>query len=270
MSTIAVLGCGKIGEALVSGLVKSGTAASDVIATNRNAQRGAELHERYGVKDEQDNTRAVERAKVIFLCVKPPQIVPLLNEISRALDDNDEDSIVVSMAAGVPIADMEEALPAGTPVIRCMPNTPMLLGAGMNAVVRGRYVNDDHLATVTELLSAVGEVLVLKESQIDAAGALSGSSPAYVFLMAEAMIEAGVEQGLARAEAEQLTISALAGAGAMLKESGEGPATLRANVSSPGGTTMAALREFEESGFRGMFFRAIEACTRKAAQLSKK
>ncbi|MCF4005812.1 pyrroline-5-carboxylate reductase [Corynebacterium uropygiale] len=269
MSTIAILGCGKIGEALASGLVASGVEPSRITVTNRSEERGAQLKEKYGVKDERDNAHAVEGADVVFVCVKPAQVGAVLSEISSALDENDEDTTVVSMAAGVTIAEMEDALSAGTPVVRCMPNTPMLVGAGMNAMARGRYANDEHVERVTELLSAVGDVLLLEEKQMDAAGALAGSSPAYIFLMAEAMIDAGVEQGLTRAQAEKLVTAAIAGSGRMLRESGDDPVTLRANVSSPGGTTVAALREFEESGFRGMVFRAIATCTEKASTLSK-
>ena len=162
---------------------------------------------------------------------------------------------------------MEDAVIAGTPVVRVMPNTPMLVGRGMNAIAVGRFVTPEQLADVTELLSSVGEVLPVAESDMDAVTALAGSSPAYFFLVAEALIDAGVSLGLTRPVAEKLVTTSAAGAGAMLSESGQDPATLRANVSSPAGTTVAALRELEVSGLRAAFFRATEACAKRSAEL---
>ncbi|WIM71234.1 pyrroline-5-carboxylate reductase [Corynebacterium suedekumii] len=269
MTNIAVIGGGKIGEALISGLVNANVDPQSITVTNRRPERGQELREAYGVRDSTDNQQAVEGAGVVFLCVKPKHIVDLLGEISDSLDGNDTATVLVSMAAGIPLASMEDAVVAGTPVIRVMPNTPMLVGRGMNAVAPGRFVTEDQLAEVTELLSSVGEVVPVEESDMDAVTALAGSSPAYFFLVAESLIDAGVSLGLTRDVAEKLVTTSAAGAGQMLADSGSDPATLRANVSSPAGTTVAALRELEESGIRGAFFRATEACAQRSAELGE-
>ncbi len=267
MTTIAVLGGGKIGEALISGLIAAGTDPQSIHVTNRRPERGQELREAYGIHDLTDNRQAVEEADVVFLCVKPKGIPDLLAEIAETLDGNDVSTIVVSMAAGVSLATMEDTLVAGTPVIRVMPNTPMLVRRGMNAVASGRFVSEEQLDVVTQLLGTVGDVISVAESDLDAVTAMSGSSPAYFFLVAEALIDAGVSLGLTRDVAQKLVTSSAAGAGAMLAESGVDPATLRTNVSSPAGTTVAALRELEESGLRGAFFRAAEACARRSTEL---
>ncbi|GAB2502027.1 pyrroline-5-carboxylate reductase [Corynebacterium atrinae] len=267
MRNLAVLGGGKIGEALISGLINAGADPQTITVTNRRPERGVELREKYGVRDLTDNRQAVEGAGVVFLCVKPKDITSLIGEISDTLEDNDATTVLVSMAAGIPLAAMEDASVAGTPVVRVMPNTPMLVGRGMNAVATGRFVSDEQLAEVTNLLGTVGEVVPVEESDMDAVTALAGSSPAYFFLVAEALIDAGVSLGLTRDIAEKLVTTTAAGAGVMLAESGVDPATLRANVSSPAGTTVAALRELEESGIRGAFFRATEACAQRSADL---
>lgn len=267
MTTIAVLGGGKIGEALISGLIAAGTDPQSIHVTNRRPERGQELRETYGIHDLRDNRRAVEGADVVFLCVKPKGIPALLAEIADTLDANDAATIVVSMAAGVSLATMEDALVAGTPVVRVMPNTPMLVRRGMNAVAPGRYVDEGQLDVVKRLLGSVGDVVLVAESDLDAVTAMSGSSPAYFFLVAEALIDAGVSLGLTRDVAQKLVTGSAAGAGAMLAESGLDPTALRVNVSSPAGTTVAALRELEESGLRGAFFRAAEACARRSAEL---
>jgi len=267
MTKIVVIGGGKIGEALISGLVNADVDPQSITVTGRSPERGEELRERYGVRDSTDNRQAAEDADVVFLCVKPKMIVDVLGEISGALEENDVTTVLVSMAAGIPLSAMEDAVVAGTPVVRVMPNTPMLVGRGMNAVATGRFVTEEQLEQVTELLSVVGEVMPVSESDMDAVTALAGSSPAYFFLVAESLIDAGVSLGLTRDVAEKLVVTSAAGAGIMLSESGQDPATLRANVSSPAGTTVAALRELEESGIRGAFFRATEACARRSAEL---
>lgn len=267
MTKIVVIGGGKIGEALISGLVNAGTAPQSITVTNRRPERGREFRERYGVRDLTDNRQATEGADVVFLCVKPYLILDVLAEINEAVEENDTATVLVSMAAGVTLGAMEEAVVAGTPVVRVMPNTPMLVGRGMNALAAGRFVTPEQLDDVTGLLSAVGEVLPVAESDMDAVTALAGSSPAYFFLVAEALIDAGVSLGLNRQVAEKLVTTSAAGAGIMLSESGQDPTTLRTNVSSPAGTTVAALRELEESGLRGAFFRAAEACAKRSAEL---
>lgn len=267
MTSIAVIGGGKIGEALISGLVASGIDVDDITVSNRRDERSRELHEKYGVTTTSDNAAAVVGADVAFVCVKPKGIIAMLDEISDALNNSGRRTTVVSMAAGISLAAMEDTVPAETPVIRVMPNTPMLVRQGMCALAAGQHVTEEQVETTSELLRAVGAVRVVAESDMDAVTALSGSAPAYFYLATEALIDAGVNQGLTRDAAEEFAISSINGAAAMLKESGDDPATLRANVSSPAGTTVAALRELEESGLRGAFFRAAEACAVRSAEL---
>ncbi len=262
MTKIAILGGGQIGEALTSGLVESGFNASDITVTNRTASRGEELKSNYGVNVTTDNAEAVDGADYIFASVKPYAILDLLGEINPA-----KDAVVVSMAAGLTLEALQAAAGEGVPVVRVMPNTPMLVRRGMCTCAAGEHVTEAQMQGVTELLEAVGEVAVIPEKNIDAATALAGSSPAYFFLVAEALVDAGVQLGLPRDIAEKLAAQAAAGAGDMLANSGRSATQLRAGVTSPGGTTAAAVRELEESGLRGAFYRAAEACSDKAKEL---
>ncbi|WP_055122353.1 pyrroline-5-carboxylate reductase [Corynebacterium oculi] len=267
MTSIAVIGGGKIGEALVGGLVAAGTDPAQIAVTNRSTERSEYLRERYGVETTSDNTQAVSGAETVFLCVKPKMIGGVLREIAETINDNDVDTTVVSMAAGLSLASLQEDLSAGTAVVRVMPNTPMMVGKGVCAVAPGRFVSEAQASAVKELLSAVGTVVEVAEEDMDAVTALAGSSPAYVYLVAEALIDAGVNLGLTRDVATRLASGAIEGAGAMLAQEGADPTTLRANVSSPAGTTVVALRELEESGIRGAFFRAAEACALRSKEL---
>lgn len=262
MTKIAILGGGQIGEALTSGLVASGFAGSDITVTNRTESRSQELKETYGVNVTSDNAAAVDGADYIFACVKPYAILDLLEGLEPA-----KDAVVVSMAAGLTLKQLQGAAGEGVPVVRVMPNTPMLVRRGMCTCAAGEHVSDAQMDGVRELLEAVGEVAVIPEKNIDAATALAGSSPAYFFLVAEALVDAGVQLGLPRDIAEKLAAQAAAGSGEMLASSGRSATQLRAGVTSPGGTTAAAVRELEESGLRGAFYRAAEACSDKAKEL---
>ncbi len=269
MTIIAVIGGGQIGEALVSGLVAAEVNPQNIRVTNRREERRKELSERYGVVSLSDNAQAADEADVVFLCVKPKMILDVLTEIAGTVDNNSAPTVVVSMAAGINLDSMEKNVSAGLPIVRVMPNTPMLVRKGMCTVTGGRFVNEEQLALVQELLTSVGEVMVVEETDLDAVTAMSGSSPAYLFLVTEALIDAGVNLGLTRAAAKKLAVAAFDGASTMLKETGREPAELRAGVSSPAGTTVAALRELEESGIRGAFFRAAQACADRSAEMGR-
>lgn len=267
---IAVIGAGNIGEALITGLAQAGVEPRRIVATNRSAERSQELAERYGVATENDNRAAASGADLVVLCVKPAQVPEVLEEIGDELDSSEGASVIVSMAAGVTLAAMQDAVTAaGSPVVRVMPNTPMLAGKGVLAVAYGRYVTEEQRAMVAAVLAAAGKVVEVAEDQMDAVTAVSGSGPAYFFLLAEALVDAGVALGLPRPLAEELAVATAAGAGVML-EGGETPAQLRANVSSPAGTTVAAIREFEESGLRGAVYRATAACARRSAEMGER
>lgn len=269
MTNIAVIGGGQIGEALVSGLVAANTNPLNIRVTNRNEERGKELHKRYGIVNLTDNAQAVDEADVVFLCVKPKGILDVISEITATLDNNSAQSVIVSMAAGISIGAMEENASAGLPVVRVMPNTPMLVRKGMSTVTPGHHVSKEQLEQVKELLGTVGHVVEVAESDLDAVTAMSGSSPAYLFLVTEALIDAGVNLGLSRATAKELAVAAFEGAATMMQETGTEPAVLRAGVSSPAGTTVAAIRELEESGLRGAFYRAAQKCAERSAELGK-
>ncbi|WJY67220.1 pyrroline-5-carboxylate reductase [Corynebacterium auris] len=264
---VAVIGAGNIGEALIAGLVEAGFDPARITATNRTTARSEDLAERYGVVTTADNNEAAVDADVCFLCVKPHQILGVIEEISDTVAQNDVATALVSMAAGVTIPAMESAASsAGAPVARVMPNTPMLVGRGVHLAAFGRYVEDSQREAITRILAATGEVVGLDEALIDVATAVSGSGPAYYFLFTEALVDAGVSLGLPRETAEKLARATAAGAGEMLA-AGRSPAELRHAVSSPAGTTVAAIREFEESGLRGSVYRAAEACARRAREL---
>lgn len=267
MTRIAVIGGGKIGEALIAGLIAGGEPPKTIAVTNPDPDRGHELAETYGVLDFTNNAQAADGAEFVFLCVKPKVVLPVLAELADVVDGNEMDTTIVSMAGGITLRALEDAVPVGTSVVRVMPNTPMLVGHGVSALVAGRFATEEKLEQVRELLRTVGSVVDVSESEMDAVTALSGSSPAYAFLIAEALIDAGVALGLNRTLARELTVGSLHGAAAMLKETDRDPSGLRADVCSPGGTTIAAIRKLEEAGLRTAFYDAAEACARRSKEL---
>ena len=269
MTKIAVIGGGKIGEALIGGLLSGDYDPTDIVVANRRPERSDELKERYGVTAVDDDATAVENADIAFLCVKPYDTLGVVESIADVVDHNDTDTILVSMAAGITLSSLEGLASAGTAIVRVMPNTPMLVGKGVNVIARGRFVSDEQLETVSDLLGLLGYTAEVKESQMDAATAVSGSGPAYFFLVLEAMTDAGVDLGLPRELAKGLASQTALGASTMATQEGADPVQLRANVSSPGGTTSAATRALDENGLRTAFYRAMEACAKKSEELGK-
>jgi len=265
MTTIAVLGAGKIGEALLSGLLNAGRAADELLFTERYADRAAELTKRYGVRAV-DTATAVREADVLVVAVKPQDIEPLLDDLAPVITP---DKLIVSLCAGLPTALYQRRLPDGVPVVRVMPNTPMLVGEAMSAISAGKHASAAHLALVEDLLGSVGKVVRVPESQQDAVTALSGSGPAYFFFLVEAMIDAGILLGLPRAVAADLIIQSAVGAAKMLRDSGEHPVTLREAVTSPGGTTIMAIRELENHRVRAALLSAIEAARDRSLELGR-
>ncbi|GLY63759.1 pyrroline-5-carboxylate reductase [Amycolatopsis taiwanensis] len=265
MSTIAVVGAGKIGESLLSGLLHGGRGADELLFTERHPERSAELTARYGVAGV-EVAEAAKRADVLVIAVKPQDIEPVLDELAPLVGP---DTLVVSLCAGLPTSLYERRLAAGVPVVRVMPNTPMVVGEAMSAISAGSHATAEHLALVTELLSCVGQVIEVPETQQDAVTALSGSGPAYFFYLVEAMIDAGILLGLPRAVSEKLIIQSAVGAGKMLAETGEHPVILREAVTSPAGTTINAIRELEKHGVRAALLAAIEAARDRSEELGK-
>ena len=265
MTRIAVLGAGKIGEALLAGLVAAGRAPADLVFTERHPERAAALSAQLGVESA-DVPAAAAKADVVVVAVKPQDIAPVLGELAPVLTPG---TLVVSLCAGLPTALFEGGLPAGTPVVRVMPNTPMVVGEAMSAVSPGAHATAEHVALVEEMLGAVGKVVQVPESQQDAVTALSGSGPAYFFFLVEAMIDAGILLGLPRAVAADLIVQSAFGAATMLRESNDHPVLLREAVTSPAGTTIAAIRELERHGVRAALIDAIEAARDRSVELGR-
>jgi pyrroline-5-carboxylate reductase len=262
--TVAILGTGVMGSALLSGLIRSGRDAAELVITGRNAQRAEELAGLYGVRL-MSNVEAAQAADTLVLVVKPQDMEGLLAEISGHVPAG---TLVVSLAAGITTGFLEERLPAGTAVVRVMPNTPALVDEGMAAVSPGQHCDEVHLIEAEELLRSCGKVLRVAEKHLDAVTAISGSGPAYIFYVVEAMIEAGVLLGMPRTTSTELVVQTLYGAATMLKETGQHPTVLREQVSSPGGTTMAAVRQLDDHKVRAAFVTAMEAASERSKQLA--
>ncbi|MBE2997821.1 pyrroline-5-carboxylate reductase [Nocardiopsis sp. HNM0947] len=262
---IAIIGAGKMGEALLAGMLAKDHAPHDVLVTEPREEHAAELRSRYGV-DTVPAEEAAKRADTLLLALKPHDMPALLQQIGHHLS---ADTLVVSVAAGLTTEALESHLPVSVPVVRAMPNTPALVGEGMTAVAGGSHTGPEHLDRAEELLGTVGEVLRIEERHMDTVTAISGSGPAYFYFIAETMIEAGVAMGMPRATAQRLVGRTISGAAAMLDETGEHPVVLRENVTSPGGTTAAALRELERHGVRTAFTDAIEAARDRSNALSQ-
>lgn len=263
MSRIAILGVGNMGGAVLAGLLEAGHAPSDLVAGVRRPERGEELAEQYGV-DWAPTAEAAVGADVVVIGVKPHDVVSLLGSL-----DLQPGQLVVSLAAGVTTAQMEAAVPSGVAVVRVMPNTPSLVSEGMSVVAAGSTAGADDVARAEGLMAAIGQVVTVPEKHIDAAAAISGSGPAYVFYVAEALIESGVHLGLPRPVATRLVTQTLVGSSVLLRDTGEHPAVLREQVTSPGGTTAAALRELEAHGLRAAFLDATRANARRSQELSQ-
>jgi pyrroline-5-carboxylate reductase len=261
---VAILGTGVMGSTLLSGLIRSGRDASELIITGRNAERTGELARLYGVR-QMTNVDAAHGGDTLVLVVKPQDMEGLLAEIRGHVAPG---TLVVSLAAGITTAFLEERLPVGSAVVRVMPNTPALVDEGMAAVSAGQHCDEVHMQEAEDLLRSCGKVLRVAEKHLDAVTAISGSGPAYIFYVVEAMIEAGVLLGMPRSTSTELVVQTLYGAATMLKETGEHPTVLREQVSSPGGTTMAALRQLDDHKVRAAFVTAMEAAAERSKQLA--
>ena len=260
---IAILGAGKMGEALLSGLLRAGVAPSGVIAAVRRPERGAALADSYGV-EAVSAPAAAGLASTLVITVKPQDMAALLDEIAPRVKP---DQLVISVAAGITTRYIESRLPVDVAVVRVMSNTPVLVDEAMSVISAGRFAGEEHLRRTEELLRPVGKVLRIPESQQDAATALSGSGPAYVYFLVESMVDAGILLGMPRATALEMVKQAVYGAATMLRESGEHPVILREAVTSPGGTTINAIRELERHGVRAAFLAAIEAARDRGREL---
>jgi pyrroline-5-carboxylate reductase len=263
---LAILGGGKMGEALMSGLLRSGwRAPSEVVVTVRREERGRELVERYGVTVSLDNAGAVRESAISIIAVKPQDMEPLLAQIGPAVQ---AEKLLISIAAGIPTAFIERRLPVEAPVVRVMSNVPVVVDEAMSVIAAGSRADEKHLAVAEEILSHVGRVIRLAEKHLDAITATSGSGPAYFALLAEAMIDACIYLGLSRDVATELIVQTMLGSAKMLRETKMHPVELRELVTSPGGTTISAIRELENAGVRAAFLNAINAACERAHELA--
>jgi pyrroline-5-carboxylate reductase len=264
MTSLAVLGAGKLGGALLSGLLRAGRSADDIVVVVRRPERGKELEERHGVRAVP--AAAAAGADVLLVTVKPQDIDALVDELAPHVATS---SLVVSLAAGIPTSYYAKRLAPGVPVVRVMTNTPVLVDQAMSAISAGEHAQERHLALTEELLRPVGKVVRVPESQQDAVTALSGSGPAYFYFLVEAMIDAGILLGIPRTVAADLLVQTALGAAVMLRDAGEHPVKLREAVTSPAGTTINAIRELERHGVRAALLDAIEAARDRSAELGR-
>jgi pyrroline-5-carboxylate reductase len=266
--SVVFLGTGNMAEALLKGLLREGTAdPEEVVCAEPRQERREEIANRYGVEVTGDNRAAVAEADLVILSVKPQVVEAVLAEISPAVDAG---KLLVSIAAGLSISTLARGLPAGTRIIRTMPNTPALVGAGATAVTRGPHATEADLTVARALFEAVGTVVVVDEPLLDGVTGLSGSGPAYVFLAIEALADGGVKAGLPRAAAVTLAAQTVMGAARLVLETGRHPAELKDMVTSPGGTTIAGVQALEARGFRAALMEAVEAATRRSRELGEK
>jgi pyrroline-5-carboxylate reductase len=263
VTRLAILGTGKIGESLLAGLLSSGW--NDVIATARRQERADELSERYGVDATLENARAIAGADVVVIAVKPQDMASLLGEIGPLIAP---DQTVLSVAAAVTTRQIEEHLAQDVPVVRAMPNAPSTVHEGIAGICAGAHAADEHLERAEEVLSHLGRVIRLPESALDAVTAVSGSGPAYFALLAEAMIEAGILLGLSREVSTQLVVQTMLGTAKLLRDEKMHPVDLREAVTSPGGTTIRAIRVLEQEGVRAAFLNAIQAAMERSQELA--
>jgi len=281
MARIAIIGGGNMGEALLAGLLRAGRQVKDLVLSEKSAERAEFLSHTYSVQVA-SLADAVANAAFVILAVKPADVESIIAEIADAAGKAESDAVeqvLVSVAAGVTTGFYESHLPAGSPVIRVMPNAPALVGAGITALAKGRFATAEQLSEAAALFECVGAVLTVSEAQIDAVTAVSGSGPAYFFLFLEALVDAAVANGLSRSVATELAVQTMAGSVAMLLDRTAAPgagsagrpdttaAELRAMVTSPGGTTAAGLRELERGGVRAAVAAAVDAAKTRSEQL---
>ncbi len=264
---ICFIGAGNMAEALVRGLIRAGSASpEDIICTGRRDEQLEMFRKNYAVAVTKDNYTAAKASEVVILSVKPQAMSKLLDQIAGAIDPG---KLVISIAAGVPIAAFERKLGRGARIVRAMPNTPALVGAGATAISSGEHATQDDMNVAKALFDAVGVTVNVDEYLLDAVTGLSGSGPAYVFLIIEALSDAGVKVGLPRYTAMKLAAQTVLGSAKLQIETGTHPGQLKDQVTSPGGTAIAGLHTLEAGGLRTTLINAVEAATLRARELGK-
>lgn len=265
---LGLIGCGKMGSALVVGALKARAVEGDQVVGFDVVPAAVANLAPHGVQAATSIAEVAKSVDVLLLCTKPFQAEEALREIAGSGSTKDS-LLIVSVAAGLTVETLESAVGAGARIIRCMPNTPALIGKGAAAFTRGNDATNADAETAQALLGAVGIAVEVREDLIDAVTGLSGSGPAYVYLFIEALIDGGVQNGLPRDQARQLAIQTVLGGAAMVQETGEHPAVLKDMVTSPGGTTMAALEALEAHAFRAACIDAVNAATEKAREMGR-
>lgn len=265
LPTIAVLGGGVMGTTIVTALRTAGWASGSIAVAEKDTGRAASLRESHGVIVTSTATEAVDGSDIIIVSVKPQDVGAVLDEIKPLVGPK---NLILTVAAGLPAAFYESRLEPGVRVVRAMPNTPAVIARGATAIAKGANATDEDIQFVGTMLRATGLVVVVDEEQIDAVIAVSGSGPAYFFAVVEALTEAGVAQGLDRILATQLAAQTFVGAAHLLETSGETPKTLRERVSSPGGTTLAALAAMSDAGLQGVISAGASAAARRSKEMA--
>lgn len=264
---IGFIGGGNMAEALIKGLVKGTFPSGQIVVSEPSADRRRLLESRYGVGFAADNLALVRDCRLLVLAVKPQLLAEVTADFAAAFDD---DHLLVSILAGVTTETLEACFDGRARVVRVMPNTPALVGEGATALCPGRFANPDDLAAARHIFEAVGSVHLVGEGQMDAVTGLSGSGPAYLFTVIEALADGGVREGLPRETALNLAVQTVLGAARLVRESGEHPAVLRDKVCSPGGTTIAGVQALEDRGLRGTLMAAVAAASRRSRELGGK
>jgi len=264
---IGFIGIGNMGEALLKGILKSKLIPpQQVYASDVNKEKLNSLAKELEICQMDNNMDLVENSDVVLLAVKPDILHSVLTQIAKGFY---QPKWCISIAAGIPISFIECCLPDGTSVVRVMPNTPAMIREGMSVISLGKYANDEHKIITQRLFEAVGKVAIVQEKLMDVVTALSGSGPAFIFLLIEALTDAGVQLGLSRNDASLLSAQTVLGSSKMVIETQEHPAILRNKVTSPGGTTAMGLYELERNGFRSAIIDAIVSATERSKQLSE-
>lgn len=265
--TIAVIGSGHMGAALAGGMVRGKLVdAKNITCTRRDAGPLEELHKQWGVHVTTDNVKAVKGKDIVILAIKPQQSADVLAQIAPAVD---KDQLIISVMAGLPTEVIARKLGKPVAVVRAMPNTPALIDQGATAIAKGAHAHDEHLAMAEQIFGSVGKVVVLPESLLDAVTGLSGSGPVYIYMVIEAMTDGGVKMGIPRTVALQLAAQTVLGAAKLVLDTGKHPAILKDEVTTPGGTAIAAIHELEAKGLRTVLIDAIQTATNRSKELSK-
>lgn len=264
---LAILGVGNMGRALLNGILGGGLVSADrVIGTARSASRLEAISDAFGIQTTDDNRFAVESADAVLLCVKPQGIAEVAEQVR---DLCGPDKVLLSILAGLTTSSLEEMFGGGVPVVRAMPNIPSMVDAGATAICGGEHTREEHVAAAEDIFAAVGDVVRVSEPQMDAVTGLSGSGPAYIYMIIEALTDGGVKMGLSRDVAIRLATQTVMGSAKLVKETGLHPAILRDQVTTPGGTAIAAIHDLEHHGLRPMLISAVVTATTRSRELAE-